>query len=278
MCRTPLPVNPPPILRRQCEASVCYLQKASVSMSSISPMDLLRAYERSDRLRPAQAAQGGFSSALTAAQTSALSSDLDDIFQRAADTYGVPVALLRAIGKAESGFNPDAVSSAGAQGVMQLMPATARGLGVTDSFDPEQNIMGGAKYIAQKLQDYHGDIELALAAYNAGSGNVKKYGGVPPFKETKAYIQRVMGYMEDAGLRAASVSRSGGAQQSGPAGAGVADLSALFAAMEPGEDYEMLALRWRAELNMQMTAQLFDLRGGEDEKKTGLFSADLSAF
>lgn len=122
------------------------------------------------------------------------SKSLDDIFKRAAKKYNVPENLLKAIGKAESNFNPKAVSRAGAQGVMQLMPATAKDLGVTDSFDPEQNIMGGAKYISGLLKKYQGDTKLALAAYNAGSGNVAKYGGIPPFKETQNYVVKVMKY------------------------------------------------------------------------------------
>ena len=120
---------------------------------------------------------------------------MDAIFEEAAQLYNVPLKLLMAVGKAESGFNPEAVSAAGAQGVMQLMPATAQALGVDDPFDARSNIMGGAKYIAEKLNQYDGDIELALAAYNAGSGNVSKYGGVPPFAETRNYIQRIKEYM-----------------------------------------------------------------------------------
>lgn len=120
---------------------------------------------------------------------------MDDIFLKAAETYQVPVNLVKAVAKTESNFNPDAVSCCGAQGVMQLMPSTAAGLGVTDPFDAEQNIMGGAKYLSQMMDRYGGDIKLTLAAYNAGAGNVAKYGGVPPFKETQAYVERVMGYM-----------------------------------------------------------------------------------
>lgn len=120
---------------------------------------------------------------------------MDSIFEEAAKEYGVPLTLLKAVAKAESNFNASAVSSAGAQGVMQLMPATARSLGVDDPFDARSNIMGGAKYIAEKLNQYDGDIELALAAYNAGSGNVAKYGGVPPFSETRNYIKRIKEYM-----------------------------------------------------------------------------------
>ncbi len=123
--------------------------------------------------------------------------DLESVFRRAAEKYQVPLSLLKAVAKAESDFNVKAVSRCGAQGVMQLMPETASALGVSDAFDAEQNIFGGAKYLAQKLEQYGGDINLTLAAYNAGSGNVKKYGGVPPFKETRNYIDKVTSYMED---------------------------------------------------------------------------------
>ncbi|HBY71072.1 MAG TPA: lytic transglycosylase domain-containing protein [Lachnospiraceae bacterium] len=132
----------------------------------------------------------------------------DDIFEEAANKYNVPVNLLKAIGKAESGFDPKAVSRCGAQGVMQLMPATAASLGVKNAFDPEQNIMGGAKFIAQLLDKYDGNTKLALAAYNAGMGNVAKYGGVPPFKETQNYVVKVMEYMGQ-NLGAGSVSTAG---------------------------------------------------------------------
>lgn len=122
---------------------------------------------------------------------------MDSIFQKASEKYNVPVNLLKAVAKAESNFNPKAVSRAGATGVMQLMPKTAEYLGVKDSFDAEQNIMGGAKYLSGMLEKYKGNTKLALAAYNAGSGNVAKYGGVPPFKETKNYIEKVMRYAKE---------------------------------------------------------------------------------
>lgn len=125
------------------------------------------------------------------------STSLDEIFKKASQKYGVSEDLLKAIGKAESGFDANATSSCGAQGIMQLMPSTAKSLGVTDSYDAEQNIMGGAKYISQLLKKYDGNTSLALAAYNAGSGNVAKYGGIPPFKETQNYVRKVLGYLQE---------------------------------------------------------------------------------
>ena len=122
------------------------------------------------------------------------SGSMDDIFEEAASIYDVPVELLKAVAKAESNFNPNAVSHAGAIGVMQLMPGTASSLGVTNPYDARQNIMGGAKYLKSNLDRYNGDISLALAAYNAGPGSVEKYGGVPPYAETQNYVKRVLEY------------------------------------------------------------------------------------
>lgn len=143
-----------------------------------------------------QTEETSFDTYLDEATTEKTVVSLNDLFEKAAQTYNVPVNLLKAIGYAESSFRADATSHCGAQGIMQLMPATAKSLGVTDAYDPEQNIMGGAKYISQMLEKYDGDVSLALAAYNAGSGNVAKYGGIPPFKETQNYVVKVTGYMK----------------------------------------------------------------------------------
>jgi soluble lytic murein transglycosylase-like protein len=112
----------------------------------------------------------------------------------AAARYGIDPALLRGLVKQESGFDPTARSGAGAVGLTQLMPATARELGVTDATDPLQALDGGAKYLKQQLDRFGGDASKALAAYNAGPGAVQKFGGVPPYAETQHYVQNVLAF------------------------------------------------------------------------------------
>ena len=116
------------------------------------------------------------------------------IITDAAQQYDVESAMVKAIILAESSYNPRAVSRKGAAGLMQLMPTTARELGVEDLFDPEQNIRGGVKYFRYLLNRYKGSVQLALAAYNAGTAKVRKYRGVPPFKATRHYIEKVLNY------------------------------------------------------------------------------------
>ncbi|MBA2955777.1 transglycosylase SLT domain-containing protein [Nocardioides sp. MAH-18] len=119
------------------------------------------------------------------------------LFDTAAAKYGVSAGLLSAVAKQESGYDPRATSPAGAQGLMQLMPATARGLGVTDSYDPTQAVDGAARLL-KSLMDRFGSTELALAAYNAGPGAVLRYDGIPPYAETQNYVRSVMSTMEAA--------------------------------------------------------------------------------
>ena len=117
---------------------------------------------------------------------------IDALVNGNAQAQDVDPALIKAIIANESGFNANATSDVGAQGLMQLMPGTAAGLGVTDAYDPAQNVAGGTKYIKGLLERFNGDVRLAVAAYNAGPGAVEKYGGVPPYAETQNYVQNVL--------------------------------------------------------------------------------------
>ncbi len=119
-------------------------------------------------------------------------SQIQNIVSQVAKKYEVDERLVNAVIKQESGFNPKATSHCGAMGLMQLMPATARGLGVKDAYNPVQNIEGGVKYLSNLLRKYNGNTVLALAAYNAGSGAVDKYSGVPPYKETQNYVKNIL--------------------------------------------------------------------------------------
>ena len=112
--------------------------------------------------------------------------------REAANLYQLPVSFIRAVMHVESGFSPEVISHAGAQGLMQLMPQTARNMGVSDPFDPRQNILGGARFLRVLANQFGGDLVLTVAAYNAGAGAVMKYRGVPPYEETRRYVRRVL--------------------------------------------------------------------------------------
>ena len=122
--------------------------------------------------------------------------ELPGMIQKAATEAGIDPALFDALIATESAYDPNARSRAGALGLSQLMPATAQSLGIINPLDPTQNLRGGATYLSQLLQKFNGDQRLALAAYNAGPGAVGKFGGIPPYKETQSYVERVLGLFE----------------------------------------------------------------------------------
>ncbi len=116
----------------------------------------------------------------------------DGLISEAASLYHLPESFIRAVMRVESNFNPDVVSHAGAMGLMQLMPRTARSMGVTDPFEPRQNVLGGARYLRILANRFSGDLILTVAAYNAGEGAVQKHNGIPPYEETQRYVRRVL--------------------------------------------------------------------------------------
>lgn len=122
--------------------------------------------------------------------------DWDTVIKEAAQVYGVEKALIWAVIKVESNFIAHAVSHKGAVGAMQIMPETQKELGLANPVNARDNVFAGTKYLKQQLELFNGDIALALASYNAGAGNVQKYNGIPPFKETQAFVKKVMGYMQ----------------------------------------------------------------------------------
>ena len=128
--------------------------------------------------------------------TSTSRSEINELIDKYAEKNGLDADFVKAVIKQESGFNPNATSHCGAMGLMQLMPSTAEGLGVTNAYDAEQNIQGGTKYLKGLMDRFDNNKSLALAAYNAGPNAVKKYGGIPPYMETQNYVKSVLGSYE----------------------------------------------------------------------------------
>jgi Transglycosylase SLT domain len=183
--------------RIACRSAIAKLSSATVLQSPISPSGPV---SREDHtvLGP-KSDQKAVSSAGPLPQENAVHENrlrISTSIEKAATEFGLPAALINAVVKAESNYQVRALSPAGAQGLMQLMPATARELGVTDPFDIDQNIRGGAQYLRNMLDQFDGDVRLALSAYNAGPGTVARYAGNVPYAETRAYVQRVLRYAD----------------------------------------------------------------------------------
>ncbi len=172
----------------------------------------------------------------TVANTISSATSYKDIFIEASKKYGVSYDLLTAMAQQESGFNPDAVSRSGAMGIMQIMPETAKYLGLKNPYDAYENIMAGAKYMAEKLKEFSGNVDKALAAYNAGSGAVKQYGGVPPYGETRSYVKNIKAIMK----RGADVPYTNYISPSASKEQLEADLKKLLRDLPDSEEYALL--------------------------------------
>lgn len=158
--------------------------------SAYTPATVQSAYTNTNAVTPTTKTEPSTTDSI-ASTSSGPATQYDAIIKKASVTYGIPEKMIKAVIKQESNFNNNATSHVGAAGLMQLMPATAQYLGVTNTRDPEQNIMAGTKYLKQ-MYDKFGNYNLMLAAYNAGPGNVSKYGGIPPFNETQNYVSKIM--------------------------------------------------------------------------------------
>jgi soluble lytic murein transglycosylase-like protein len=191
-----VPMGGSAVVERVQQLEALIAQARAAALGSVAPTSELRAQ-----------APTSFASALQNARTEATgagsgegeggsSSNYDGLIQSAAAHYGIDPAVLHGLIQQESGFDPNSQSGAGAMGLTQLMPGTASSLGVSNPMNPAESIEGGARYLAQMMSQFGGNVRDALAAYNAGPGAVSQYGGVPPYAETESYVTKVLGYAE----------------------------------------------------------------------------------
>ncbi|SDB26129.1 Transglycosylase SLT domain-containing protein [Pseudobutyrivibrio sp. YE44] len=209
-------------------------------------LEKLRESEGSDSYKAGNVSRA-FEKALntkTVANKISTATSYKDIFIEASKKYGVSYDLLTAMAQQESGFNPDAVSRSGAMGIMQIMPETAKYLGLKNPYDAYENIMAGAKYIAEKLKEFNGNVDKALAAYNAGSSAVKEYGGVPPYGETRSYVKNIKAIMK----RGADVPYTNYISASASKDQLEADLKKLLRELPETDEYALLK-KTLAEIN-----------------------------
>jgi soluble lytic murein transglycosylase-like protein len=189
---SPIPartIGPPGVLKEEVAAKETPQSKAEADANTAQKLDANPVHvQRSPVLKP----NPSVSLQSEEIAKNAAREKIDRSIQTAAVKYNLPPRLIRGVIQAESDFQPNAVSSAGAKGLMQLMPGTASDLGVTSPFDIDQNIDGGSRYLKKMLDMFHGDIKKALAAYNAGPGTVKRYQGIPPYRETIHYVRKVL--------------------------------------------------------------------------------------
>lgn len=175
--------------RRRTERRRHRFRTLLIAAATVAAPGQVKTHAKAGLLSPAVSVSVGNARAIPAETA------YDSLIEEAAETYDIDPALIRAVMRTESAFNPLVVSPVGAQGLMQLMPNLAEEMEVTDPFDPRQNIMAGARYLRQLLDLHHGNVPLTLASYNAGPGNVAKYKSVPPFPETRRYVKKITGLL-----------------------------------------------------------------------------------